>query len=116
MNDVSEAMKHRHQLARRDPSKRFDHVWELIIEPAWLMHSWEEIRSTKGSLTAGMDTTMATDIDPERIQRLSERLKTGRYRPKPGRRVYIAKSNGKGRPFGIPMCLAYCTSCQGLWE
>jgi group II intron reverse transcriptase/maturase len=52
-------------------------------------------------MTAGSDSTIATDIDPERIQRLSERMKTGRYRPRPVRRVYIAKSNGKMRPLGI---------------
>jgi RNA-directed DNA polymerase len=82
MNNASEEMKHLH----------------LVTDPAWLMQAWEEIRSNKGSMTAGIDSTIATDIDPERIQRLSERLRTGRYRPKPVRRVYIAKSNGKMRP------------------
>ncbi len=95
MNNVSEEMKHLHKLAKRDSGKRFDHLWELATDPQWLMQAWEEIRSNKGSMTAGIDSTVATDIDPERIQRLSERLKTGKYRPKPVRRVYIAKSNGK---------------------
>jgi len=102
MNNVSEEMKHLHKLAKRDPSKRFDHLWELATDPAWLMHAWEEIRSNKGSMTAGIDTTIAVDIDPERIQSLSKRLKTGQYRPKPVRRVYIPKANGKTRPLGIP--------------
>jgi RNA-directed DNA polymerase len=95
MNNVSEEMKHLHKLAKRNPRKRFDHLWELVTDPAWLMQAWEEIRSNQGSMTAGINSTIATDIDPERIQRLSERLKTGQYRPKPVRRVYIAKSNGK---------------------
>ena len=102
MNNVSEEMRHLHKLAKRDPRKRFDHLWDRVTDPVWLMHAWEEIRSNKGSMTAGIDSTIATDIDPERIQRLSERLKAGRYRPKPVRRVYIAKSNGKMRPLGIP--------------
>jgi group II intron reverse transcriptase/maturase len=102
MNNVSEEMKHLHKLAKRDPRNRFDRLWELATDQTWLMQAWEEIRSNKGSMTAGIDSTIATDIDPERIQRLSERLKAGRYRPKPVRRVYIAKSNGKRRPLGIP--------------
>jgi len=102
MNNVAEEMRHLHKLAKRDPSKRFDHLGELLTDPRWLMQAWEEIRSHKGSMTAGIDSTRATDIDPERIQQLSDRLKTGRYRPKPVRRVYIAKGNGKMRPLGIP--------------
>jgi group II intron reverse transcriptase/maturase len=102
MNNVSEEMKHLHKLAKRDPRKRFDHLWEQATDPKWLMQAREEIRSNAGSMTAGIDSTVATDINPERIQRLSERLRTGKYRPKPVRRVYIAKSNGKRRPLGIP--------------
>ena len=102
MNNVSEEMKHLHKLAKRDPGKRFDHCWEILIDPAWLMQAWEEIRSNKGSMTAGIDTTIAVDIDPERIQSLSKRLKSGQYRPKPVRRIYIPKANGKTRPLGIP--------------
>jgi retron-type reverse transcriptase len=116
MNNVSEEMKPLHKLAKRAPCQRFDHLWERATDPAWLRHAWEEIRSHKGSLTAGIDSTRATDLAPERIQQLSERLRTTTYRPKPVRRVYIAKANGKMRPLGIPMCLAYCTSCQWRWE
>ena len=95
MNNVAEEMKHLHKLAKRDPSKRFAHLWEWATDPAWLMQAWEEIRSNQGSMTAGIDTTIAVDIDPERIQSLSRRLKTGQYRPKPGRRGYTSP-----RPMG----------------
>jgi RNA-directed DNA polymerase len=98
MNNVSEEMKHLHKLAKRDPRKRFDHLGEQATDPRWLMQAWEAIRSNTGSMTAGIDSPVATDITPERIQRLSERLRTGQYRPKPVRRVYIAKSNGQRRP------------------
>ncbi len=102
MNNASEEMKHLHKLAKCDPGKRFDHLWALATDPAWLMQAWEEIRLNKGRMTAGIDSTIATDIPPGRIQRLSERFRTGRYRPRPVRRVYIAKSNGKRRPLGSP--------------
>jgi group II intron reverse transcriptase/maturase len=102
MNNVSEEMKHLHKIAKRDPSKRFDHLWDILTDPRWLMQAWEEIRRNQGSMTAGIDNMIAVDIDPERIEQLSKRLKAGRYRPKPVRRVYIPKGNGKMRPLGIP--------------
>ena len=67
MNNVSEEMKHVHKQAKREPGKWFDHLWELCTSPKWLTQAWEEIRSNKGSMTAGVDRTTAVDIDPERI-------------------------------------------------
>src|SRR5207253_2291824 len=37
------------------------------------------------------------------LQNLSERLKRGAYRAKPVRRVYIAKTDGRQRPLGVPV-------------
>jgi group II intron reverse transcriptase/maturase len=102
MHNVAEGLQHGHTLAKRDPGKRFDHLWERATDPTWLMHAGEEIRANTGSMTAGIDSTRATDLDPTGIERLSARLKTGTYRPKPVRRVYIAKRNGRRRPLGMP--------------
>ena len=41
-----------------------------MTDPQWLMQAWEEIRSNKGSMTAGIAHVIAVDIDPERIRRL----------------------------------------------
>jgi RNA-directed DNA polymerase len=95
-------LKPLHQLAKRAPRKRFDHRWELATDPRWLRQAGEESRSNTGSMTAGIDSTVAIDITPERIPRRSERLRTGQYRPQPVRWVDIAKANGKRRPLGLP--------------
>ena len=59
MNNVSKEMKHLHQPAKREPGKRFGHLWETLTEPEWLRQAWEESRSNKGSMTAGMDAMIA---------------------------------------------------------
>ena len=50
------------------------------------------------------------------IRSLQELLKAKTFEPEPVKRVYIPKPNSeKKRPLGIPMCPAYCTSCQWRW-
>lgn len=112
MIDVAKQMEHLGKLARRDPGKRFTGLWKDITSRVWLTEAWDTIRTNRGSRTAGIDHETGDDIDAERIRRLSERLRTGAYRPKPVRRVYIPKGNGKLRPLGIPICRSYCISFQ----
>lgn len=102
MKDVSEEMKHLHQLARQSPEKRFNHLWKNLVNPLWLTQAWEQIRRNKGSQTAGIDKMTAVDVDVPKIIQWAEELKNGHYQPTPVRRCYIEKSNGKKRPLGIP--------------
>ncbi|MEW6736602.1 MAG: hypothetical protein AB1489_35255 [Acidobacteriota bacterium] len=112
MINVTSEMEHLHKLAKCDPGKRFNHLWKNITSIEWLAHAWEQIRSNKGSQTAGIDGIIAVDVDLNLISRLAEELKSGMYRPKPVRRVYIPKANGKTRPLGISIDISYYTSLQ----
>lgn len=101
MINVSEEMKHLHKLARQNRDHRFTDLWEKLTNPIWLAQAWEEIRSNKGSQTPGVDHKTALDVDSDLIIKLADRLKAGRYKPKPARRVQVPKANGKLRPLGI---------------
>jgi len=54
-----------------------------------------------GKHTPGIDG-MVCDTPKERLALLKNGLSLKRYQPKPVRRVYIPKANGKKRPLGIP--------------
>ena len=60
----------------------------------------------KKSAAAGVDgetwATYGENLE-ENLQSLHERLQRGGYRAKPVRRVFIAKSDGKQRPLGVPV-------------
>jgi RNA-directed DNA polymerase len=72
-------------------------------------------QENQGKHTAGVDG-MVYDTPEARGKLFQEGLSLKGYKPKPVRRVYIPKDNGKQRPLGIPMCPAYCLSFQDVWE
>lgn len=83
-------------------------VWFSLIDkiqrPETLVAAWLAVKRNGGS--AGSDHQSIEDFEKDlagEIERLSEALRTGSYRPRPIRRVYIDKpgSNEK-RPLGIP--------------
>ena len=66
---------------------------------------WQEVAEgigrNKGAKTAGVDGESHSDACAK-LDSVRELLRNGDYRPKPVRRVYIPKRNGKLRPLGIP--------------
>jgi group II intron reverse transcriptase/maturase len=63
---------------------------------------YTKIYSNKGAMTKGVDDSTIDGFAEDRVLNLIELLKQGRYYPKPSRRTYIPKSNGKKRPLGMP--------------
>src|SRR5215204_1205867 len=42
-----------HRWARDDPHRRFDDVFNLVADPAFLLVAWDRVRHNKGAKTAG---------------------------------------------------------------
>jgi group II intron reverse transcriptase/maturase len=89
------------ELAREDPKKQFFSIAHLITPEAL----YAAFRNLRKKASAGVDgvTYQIYEKDAARkIQQLHERLKEGKYRAQPLRRIYIPKENGKERPISIP--------------
>src|SRR6266540_4258159 len=102
MMDVNKELGHLKELAKGEPSKRFDRLYRLLRQPGLLNTAKERIARNKGAQTPGVDGQTMSDMIDQEVLRLSEELQAGNYQPKPVRRVYIPKKNGKLRPLGIP--------------
>jgi RNA-directed DNA polymerase len=74
----------------------------LMNNPAIWFLAYQNIYSNKGAMTKGIDQITMDGMSEDRAINLISLLKHNLYRPKPVRRVYIPKPNGKRRSLGIP--------------
>jgi RNA-directed DNA polymerase len=89
------------ELAKEDPKRQFFSIAHLVTVEK--LH--EAFRCLRKDASAGVDGVTyeqyETNVE-ENIRRLHQRLKEGKYRAQPLRRVYIPKEDGKQRPISIP--------------
>ena len=94
-----------HQWATDDPARRFDDLFNLVCDPAFLLVGWARVRGNRGARTAGVDGIKPRQIVPEEssfLASLREDLRRSRFEPLPVRERRIPKANGKLRTLGIP--------------
>jgi RNA-directed DNA polymerase len=110
--DTTHILKIQAELAQRtlaEPDGRHKRLYRLVYEAAWLRAGLDTVLANKGSNTPGIDGETKAKIDARKngreklVQQLQEELLADDFQPKPVKRVYIPKANGKVRPLGIAM-------------
>ena len=88
--------------SKQKPQEKFTSLAHLLNED-YLMECYQELKSNRA---AGIDGKHKEDYTDETIKAeiaaTVAKMKARKYRPKPVKRVYIKKPNGKQRPLGIP--------------
>lgn len=80
----------------------FKRLYRLLYNKDLYYKAIAKIYKNKGSGTKGVTEETIDGFGEEKIDLLIETLKSEKYQPKPARRTYIPKKNGKKRPLGIP--------------
>ena len=94
-----------HRWATTDPGRRFDDLYNLVYDPAFLVVAWRRVRANRGARTPGVD-----GVVPRLVSSGAERLLVGlrddlgarRFVPQRVQQRTIPKSSGKVRSLGIP--------------
>ena len=90
------------QKSKQDESHRYDRIYRNLFNEDFFLRAYQKIHAKQGNMTPGTDGTTIDGFSRKQISQLIELLKWERYQPKPVRRTYIPKKNGKMRPLGIP--------------
>src|SRR5712691_2516590 len=96
-----------HCWAGEDPSRRFGELFNIVYDPAFLVHAWARVSTNKGARTPGVDKATAARIETwigvgVFLGQIRDSLKSGGFAPVEVRQVMIPKANGKLRKLGIP--------------
>jgi RNA-directed DNA polymerase len=87
-----------HQWAVDDAGRRFDDLFNLVADPAFLTVAWDRVRGNRGARSAGVDGVQPRSIvtmEAAFLARLRQQLKSGEFTPLPVRQRMIPKANGK---------------------
>ncbi|HEX5877624.1 MAG TPA: group II intron reverse transcriptase/maturase [Actinomycetota bacterium] len=103
---VREIQAKLHRWARDDPHRRFDDLFNLVADPAFLLVAWDRVRGNKGARTAGADGQTVHYVETVRgvegfLDELRSQVRDRSFRPLPVRERMIPKAGGKLRRLGI---------------
>lgn len=76
-------------------------AFQILSNPKILYQAYNIIKSKPGNMVHGSDKKTLDGINLRWFDTTSNNLINESYKPKPVRRVYIPKTNGKMRPLGI---------------
>lgn len=80
----------------------FTRLYRYLLRDDVYKMAYKNIYANQGAATKGTDNDTADSFSQEYIDKIIMELSSGTYEPKPVRRTYREKKNGKLRPLGIP--------------
>jgi group II intron reverse transcriptase/maturase len=104
IDKVRELQRSLYRAAKKDRKRRFHALYDRIARSDVLREAWRRVKSNGGA--GGVDgATLSMLVErgvEDFLAGIRGELLEKTYRPRPVRRVYIPKSDGKERPLGIP--------------
>ncbi len=102
MKPTTEILEKIKQNSKKNPNEVFTRLYRYLLRTDIYYLAYKNLYANNGASTKGVDDDTADGFSEAKIQRIIQSLSDESYEPKPARRTYRKKSNGKMRPLGIP--------------
>lgn len=89
-------------ISKQHPDYVFRRVYRELFNRDLLLRAYLKLAPNEGNMTRGTDGRTIDGFSMEMVDEIIDQLRAERFYPKPARRKYIPKANGKMRPLGIP--------------
>ncbi len=87
----------------KDKNYKFERLYRILYNKDIYLLAYKNIYAHEGNMTKGTDGETIDGMSLKRIDDLIAKMRDESYQPKPSRRTYITKKDGKRkRPLGIP--------------
>lgn len=83
-------------------NNKFERLYRILFNEEMYYRAYQKLSNKQGNITKGSDGKSIDGMCLKDIKQLITDLKNESYQPKPAKRTYIPKKNGKMRPLGIP--------------
>lgn len=102
MNPTSDILERIAESSKSHTDGVFTRLYRYLLREDIYYAAYKNLYANAGAATKGIDDDTADGFGEKYISDIIESLRNLEYRPKPVRRTYIPKHNGKLRPLGIP--------------
>ncbi len=102
MNPTSDILKRIAESSKAHHDGVFTRLYRYLLREDIYYEAYKNLYANTGAATKGTDEDTADGFGAKYVEDIIETLRSLDYKPKPVRRTYIPKHNGKLRPLGIP--------------
>lgn len=102
MKPTSEILKRIAKNSSEHSTGIYTRLYRYLLRQDIYLSAYQNLYSNKGAGTKGINSDTADGFSIDYVQDLIGKLKNQTYQPKPVKRIFIAKRNGKRRAPGLP--------------
>ena len=102
MKPTSEILERMYKNSGEHPDGIYTRLYRYLLREDIYLNAYKNLYANNWAGTKGTDDDTADGFSLEYVQKIISELKNQTYSPKPVRRTYRKKPNGKMRPLGIP--------------